>query len=315
MKAILFLLLAIGFGYVSYNYMYEPMLDSLGISRVKIEKKVEIAVVAPAPAPRPEPKPEPIPMPAPEPKPEMKPEPPPPPPPPPMPEPEKPKDGFTPPTFDPIEVMTANWTKIPVNFFATPKAIKVLKELEIKMKVGAGMATTKVAAGGTVYAHGQDGANILISPVASSPGRAAVPIDDTDIKTVFTAAYEQLKITMTERSRAAWDQQQIAKNQPKQAAPLTTGGSNGKPAKEADGSYPLLLASMKSGQVTEIKPENIKKWGDVTSEKIDGTTYWTVVVKYETQTMFGKFETEALARIKDGKVDKWVYVGSGEVVP
>jgi hypothetical protein len=38
-------------------------------------------------------------------------------------------------------------------------------------------------------------------------------------------------------------------------------------------------------------------------------------VKYETQTMFGKFETEAQARIKNGRVEKWVYTGSGEVVP
>ncbi|MDB6006677.1 MAG: hypothetical protein JWR15_3664, partial [Prosthecobacter sp.] len=91
--------------------------------------------------------------------------------------------------------------------------------------------------------------------------------------------------------------------------------SNDKPTKDADGSYPLLLASMKSGEVTEIKPDNIKSWSDPTQEKIDGTEYWTVNVKYETQTMFGKFETEAQARIKNGRVEKWVYTGSGEVVP
>ena len=99
------------------------------------------------------------------------------------------------------------------------------------------------------------------------------------------------------------------------AAASGGGGGNSKPEKAEDGSYPLLLASMKSGQVTEIKPDNIKHWGDPQSEKIDNITYWTVVVKYETQTMFGKFETEAQARIRDGKVEKWVYVGSGEVVP
>jgi hypothetical protein len=92
-------------------------------------------------------------------------------------------------------------------------------------------------------------------------------------------------------------------------------GANGKPEKAADGTYPLLLASMKSGQVTEIKPDAVKNWGDAKQEEIDKVRYWTVIVKYETQTMFGKFETEAQARVKDGKVDKWVYVGSGEVVP
>jgi hypothetical protein len=72
---------------------------------------------------------------------------------------------------------------------------------------------------------------------------------------------------------------------------------------------------MKAGEVTEIKPDNIKSWSDPTQEKIDGTEFWTVNVKYETQTMFGKFETEAQARIKNGRVEKWVYTGSGEVVP
>ena len=68
---------------------------------------------------------------------------------------------------------------------------------------------------------------------------------------------------------------------------------------------------MKSGQVTEIKPENIKEWGE--PQLNDGI--WSVIVKYETQTMFGKFDTEAQAQIKNGKVEKWIYTGSGEVVP
>jgi hypothetical protein len=72
---------------------------------------------------------------------------------------------------------------------------------------------------------------------------------------------------------------------------------------------------MKAGEVTEIKPDNVKSWGDPQKEKIDDKDYWTVNVKYETQTMFGKFETEAQARIMNGRVEKWVYTGSGEVVP
>jgi hypothetical protein len=72
---------------------------------------------------------------------------------------------------------------------------------------------------------------------------------------------------------------------------------------------------MSAGEVTEIKPDNIKEWGEVAREKIDDTDFWTIIVKYETVTMFGKFDTEAQARVKNGKVLKWVYTGSGEVVP
>jgi hypothetical protein len=221
-----------------------------------------------------------------------------------------------PPTFDPVEVITANWNAIPKGYFATPKPVKVMKELSIQIKVGGGTATTKVAAGGTVYAVSQEGPMLTITPAIGSPGRAQVPMDDTDIKAVFAEAYEQIKVATTERARQAFEAKKLADSQPKSATPMVTGaGANAKPARAEDGSYPLLLASMKSGQVTEIKPDNIKSWGDAKNEKIEKDTYWTVVVKYETQTMFGKFETEAQARIKDGKVEKWVYVGSGETVP
>lgn len=315
MKALLVLILAVAVGYLAYNQAYVPVLDALGISRIKIEKKQEVAAVVPKEEPKVvkmEPVPEP---PKPEPKPEMKPEPPPPPPPPA--EKPKPKEGeFEPPTFEPVEVVTVNWTAIPKGFFQEPKAIKLNKELEIEMKVGGGVAKQKVAAGGTVYAVSQEGNTITITPTVGSPGRAQVAIDDTNIKEVFVEAYEQIKVASIERARRAFEAKKMADAQPKKAAAVTQGaGGNPKPARDADGSYPLLLMSMKAGQVTEIKPDNIKSWGEAKSEKIEKKDYWTVVVKYETQTMFGKFETEAQARVREGKVEKWVYVGSGETVP
>ncbi|HEY1048830.1 MAG TPA: hypothetical protein VGE39_03715, partial [Prosthecobacter sp.] len=158
-----------------------------------------------------------------------------------------------------------------------------------------------------------------VGAAAGSPMRGQVAMDDTDFKQVFTTGYEQLKVARTEAARKAHEYQlasaERAKNAPPPSAKGGSGSSNDKPAKDEDGTYPLLVASMKAGEVTEIKLDNIKSWGDPAQEKIDGTDYWTVNVKYETQTMFGKFETEAQARIKNGKVDKWVYTGSGEVVP
>ncbi len=64
----------------------------------------------------------------------------------------------------------------------------------------------------------------------------------------------------------------------------------GSPKRNPDGPYPLLLASMKSGQVTEITPANVVKWSDRASE---------VCPK----------------RRVNGKVEKWIYTGSGELVP
>jgi hypothetical protein len=226
-------------------------------------------------------------------------------------------NAFVAPVFPPVDEVTQNWAVVPKGFFNTPKQVTMKKDLELKMQMGKATAATTFKAGTKIFVMGQEGTNLVVGASAGSPMRGLVAMDETDFKEVFTAAYEQVKVVQTENARKAHEYRlaaaERAKNAP--AAPAGGGSSNDKPTKAADGTYPLLLASMKSGEVTEIKPDNIKSWGDPAQEKIDGAEYWTVNVKYETQTMFGKFETEAQARIKNGRVEKWVYTGSGEVVP
>lgn len=312
MKGILVLILAAAVGYVAYQHVYpiiaeamqfekhQPQKTEVAVVSPKVEKP-EVMVAPPKPAPEPEMKPEP--------KPEPKmviPEPP------PMPEPPKPKEGeFVAPNFDPIEVATKNWTAIPASAF--PRQVKMKRDLQLDMKIGASTASTQVKAGGSIYAVGQEGDQLYVSPSDKSPMRGKVAMDDTDIKEVLTDIYERWKVARTETLRRAHEFRltaaERAKNAP--ASATTASASNDKPARDADGTYPLLIASMKSGQVTEIKPESIKEWGE--PQMTDGV--WTVIVKYETQTMFGKFDTEAQATIKNGRVEKWIYTGSGEVVP
>jgi hypothetical protein len=314
MKGILVLILAAAVGYVAYQHVYPIVSEALKFEKHQ-PKPVEVAVVTPA-APKPEVKVE-APKPAPEPMPEMKPEPKPAPampaiPEPPKPEPVKPKEGeFVAPVFPPIEEAVKNWTAIPPSAF--PRQVKLKRDLQLQMKIGNSTASTEVKAGGSIYAVGQEGTDLLVSPTDTSPMRGKVGIDDTDLKEVLTEVYERWKVARTETLRRAHEFKlaaaERAKNAPAPAAGATA--SNDKPSRDADGTYPLLIASMKSGQVTEIKTDNIKEWGE--PQLVDGA--WTVIVKYETQTMFGKFETEAQATIKNGRVEKWIYTGSGEVVP
>lgn len=316
MKALLVLLLAGAIGYVGYKYAYPPIAESFGLVK-KVEKKQEIAVVVP------EPEPEPMPEPEPEPVPEMKPEPEPKPEPKPampvVPEPPKPEEPkpdpnlFVPPEFDPIETVVGNWMKIPKSAFPRPVILK--KDLEIEIKIGNSKAKSKVPAGGQVIALAQDGANITVAPTETSPARSQVGIDETDLKAVLTDIYENWKVARVEFLRRAHEYKlSAAANAKNTMANASAAQKNDQPVKGEDG-YPVLLASMKSGQVTEVTPDNVLEWGDAQLETIDGETYWTVIVKYETETMFGKFETEAQARILNGKVMKWVYTGSGEEVP
>lgn len=318
MKPLIVIALAIAVGYVSYEYVYPPFADAMKFTKhvpKKEEPKQEVAV---APVPKPVKKEPKIVMEAPAPKPEMKPE---------EPKPEMPKvpepppvdpNAFVAPVFPPVDELTQNWAVVPKGFFNTPKQVTMKKDLELKMQMGKATAATTFKAGTKIFVMGQEGTNLVVGASAGSPMRGLVAMDQTDFKEVFTAAYEQVKVVQTENARKAHEYRLAAAERAKNAPAAPAGGgssSNDKPTKAADGTYPLLLASMKSGEVTEIKPDNIKSWGDPAQEKIDGAEYWTVNVKYETQTMFGKFETEAQARIKNGRVEKWVYTGSGEVVP
>lgn len=312
MKGILVLILAAAVGYVAYQYVYPIIADSMKFEKHKPKQEVVVA-------PKPEPKKEVVVIAPPkpvmeEPKPVME-----PPKPAPMveapkPEPVKPKDGeFVAPNFDPIEVATQNWANIPKSAF--PRQVKLKKDLDLQMKIGNSTAATQVKAGGNIVAVGQDGMDILVSPTETSPMRGKVGMDDTDLKETLTEIYERWKVARTETLRRAHEFKLASAERAKNAPPPTKGATasagNDKPSRDADGTYPLLLASMKSGQVTEIKPESIKEWGE--PQMTEGV--WTVIVKYETQTMFGKFDTEAQAQIKNGKVEKWIYTGSGEEVP
>ncbi|WP_395719258.1 hypothetical protein [Prosthecobacter sp.] len=325
MKPLIVIILAIAVGYVSYEYVYPPFADAMKFTKhvpKKVEPKKEVVV---APPPKPVVKEEPkvvMEAPKPEPKPEMKPE---------EPKPEMPKlpepppvdpNAFVAPVFPPVEELTQNWAAVPAGFFnpKNPPQVTLKKDLEIKMAMGKATAASNFKTGAKIYVMGQQGTDLVVGASAGSPMRGLVAMDDTDFKDVFNKAYENIKIVRTEQARKAHEYRLAAAERAKNAPASAGGGggggsSNDKPVKDADGTYPLLLASMKSGEVTEIKPDNVKSWGEAAQEKIDGTDYWTVNVKYETQTMFGKFETEAQARIKNGKVEKWVYTGSGEIVP
>jgi hypothetical protein len=165
------------------------------------------------------------------------------------------------------------------------------------------------------YALSQNGAELVMAPSPESPFRGSLAIDDTNIKEIVIAAYEAYKTRTTEAARQEFEAKKMAAKNPKAAAAKAGPLPDTKPEKSEDGTFAVLLDSMKAGEVTEIKPENIKKWGDVTREKAEKDSFWSVIVTFEATTPFGKFEQDAQAQIKNGKVVKWVYTGSGEIVP
>ena len=137
---------------------------------------------------------------------------------------------------------------------------------------GAGGAAggTTIKAGGAIFALGQDGMEIIVASAPTSPFKGKVALDDTDLKSIVTTAYETWKVNRVAALKRQFEPKQIAAAHPgKSAGGSSGGGGDGKPEKDKDGAFPILLASMKSGEVTEIKPDNIKKWGDAVREKVE----------------------------------------------
>jgi len=315
MKALGILLLAIGVGVFAYFKAYDWVIDQIGIVKAPpvIEAPKPEIVEAPPPPPPPMPEPEPAPMPEP-PKPE----------PPPMPKmvdtglgkstPKVDEDGFTHPDFPPIAEVVKNWTAIPKSAF--PRPIKLTKPVDFELVIGNNRVGSRVNAGAEAHAIAQQGMSLIVAPSPESKARATINIDDTNIKDTLTEAYERWKVQRTAILKRAWQRQKMAASQPGAAAAASNAPINtAKPEKAADGTYQVLLSSMTAGDVTEVTPASISKWEDPQQENVDGKNYWTIVVTYTTKTMFGDFTTHAKAFIYNGRVEKWLYRDSGEVVP
>ena len=212
-----------------------------------------------------------------------------------------------------IEALTNNWTVIPPSAFKEPREVTLKKDAEFKMAVGA----SKVVAGRKVFAIGFKDGMLALIPAPGATARAIVPIDDTDLKAVLTEGYERWKV-----ARAAYLAEVAAKK--KTMAPVSTSDANvnraeaddaGRPVRGTDGTYPLLIASMRRGQVTDIKPERIVSWGDPMVTQVQGKAGYAIKVSYNADTIFGPQQVDAQALVVNGQVQGWFYVGSGEEVP
>lgn len=311
MKALFFTLLIFTAVFLGYDYYLAPagtkmVFKSLNIAPPAVPSH---APVLEAPQPKApdatrEPRPE---QPAPPPTPAVTDTPPPAPvAPPPAAEP----NGFVPPRFEPVEALTANWTKIPASAF--PRPVKTAREIELKMGAG----TAKLPAGSSAVALAFDNGRLTVAPTETSPARAVVTLDDTDLRSILTAAYESWKPLRTDMLRKLYERKLASqKAQGIVTAPSGSLDPAGKPVRSGDGSYPILLASMSSGQVTEVTPKNIHSWGEPTPAKIEGKDGWSIKVNYDANTIFGPMPVEAQALIFNGRVKGWYYTGSGEEVP
>lgn len=220
-------------------------------------------------------------------------------------------DGFIPPKIESLESLTKNWTVFPPTAF--PRQVKLSKPVQLRMTGG----SSTLPAGSTAFALGAQANVLIIAPTQTSQARGQMFVHDTDMPTQVRESYERWKKGRIEMAQAAWKKQQStasASSSTMVSMPHAV-EATGAPKRNADGSYELLLASMKSGQVTDIKPNKIQRWGTPQARTIDSKPTWAVSVFYETMAFCGPIDAEAQAHVREGKVVRWIYPGSGEPVP
>ncbi|CAN5455037.1 hypothetical protein BH23VER1_BH23VER1_00180 [soil metagenome] len=237
----------------------------------------------------------------------------------PVPEPEPPvtndqyAEQFPLPEFEPIEEVVGDWKEIPPTAF--PQNVEI--DEDVTMVLGGGIGRSVAKAGSTVAAIGIEGETLTLAPHADAAPRATIAIDKTNLKEVLTAVYENFK---QRRTQSVLAQREQARREDMRAemearAEEFAKSAGEQPARSPDGTVPLMVASIQADDVTEFEVEDIDAWGPVLVDRIGGTEYWTGTVQYKASTIFGIFPAEAMALMRHGKVEKWIYSGSHEPVP
>ena len=242
------------------------------------------------------------------------------------------------PDFKPIEELVGNWKKIPASAF--PRQVTLKAKAKYIFAGGAGSSTAP--AGGKTFAISFSGDKLVITPNKQSNVRGTISIDDTNYKEILGDEYEKYKqrkkreiYAQRERARTI-AATEVETTQTTSSANTNESQSNrvtsisriskeklsdyeneiGKmPEAENDGRVPIMMRSIRSGDVSEIRLNEISYWGPIRYEIVDNRAYWTATVNYKTTSLFGTFPTEAMALMRNGKVENWLYTGSLEEVP
>ena len=242
------------------------------------------------------------------------------------------------PEFQPIEQLVGNWKQIPPSAFPRKVTLKV----KAKYIFAGGAGSSTAPAGAKTFAISLSGEKLVITPNTQSKVRGTISIDDTDYKEILGEEYEKYKqrkkkevyarrvrareiaesevelaqeTSSTNTSQSRPNQVTSISRIPKDQLSDYENEIGEMPEADSDGRVPIMVSSIRSGAVSEIRLNEISYWGPIRYEIVDNRAYWTATVNYKTTSLFGTFPTEAMALMRNGKVENWLYTGSLEEVP
>ena len=226
-------------------------------------------------------------------------------------QPSPPVDTFTPPVLPSLEDLTQNWTAIPAHSFPRP----VLTLVPVTFHLPGGSST--MAAGSRVTALASAGSDLTLAPTATSPARATLSLHQTNLADILRSTYDQWLHHQRQSAHLRWQRQRqlSAESKAKAKAAATDLAADGSPNRAVDGSYPLLLASMAAGEVTEITPKKILSWEPAQLQTLAGQPTWCINLWFKALVPCSLVDAQAQAQVRQGRVIAWIYPGSGEPVP
>lgn len=213
------------------------------------------------------------------------------------------------PTFKTIEQITKDWSAIP--FRAFPRKVKTKVPLTFEGAVG----KIELPAGSEARAAAMVAGMLIVMREGDDTTRIEVPLANTDLKEKLTDLYERYKNFHRDRVIKQREHARALKARANGASDEQMKLAGPKPEVRAGGVIPIMMESLQSSKLTELKPENVTSWGSLNYEEVDGTVYWTGTVQCTVENaLFGPQPTEVMALMKDNKVVKWIYTGSREPV-
>lgn len=215
-----------------------------------------------------------------------------------------------------LEELVGNWHEVPKSAF--PEMVVINEPIEVTIeRDGKVIGSSSYPEGRQLYPISLSNGKLQVS--ASKDGKGAVgsiDIDATNFKEQVREKYEDWKTRQMNlyAKRQKEEKRRLETITEESSSAQNTDPLGKAPERLPDGSIPVMVESIKNGEVTEIKLDRISDWRWIGQEEYGGTTYWVGAVAYLAETIFGEIYAEGKALIRDGKVVKWIYSGSEEEI-
>lgn len=222
------------------------------------------------------------------------------------------EENYPMPEILPLLTIVDQWRNVPSN--AYPAEVTARETIPFQLVVeGRPIGSSNVAPGTPLKPVRLVGDQLLVASLANVEMSTRIAVDKTDFKERIEARYREF----VEKKRKEVEEKrervrQIVAADPSKLSLLANSPAPETPGETVDGSDPRFTpvkASLKAGEVPSVTLEEARAFHWNGSEQIGGRhagTYETVTVRFDVETIFGRFPIDGKALLRDGKVHAWI---------